>query len=84
MEKLKRLFGFTVEEDPLKREVEEMRRAAKAAVKQAEKAEKSAVSRESRRRLFQRGRGKNPEEPGGLVRAAEELESIFSEIAEQL
>lgn len=101
MESLKRLFGFSVEEDPLEREIEEMRKAAKAAIKEVEKREKQAKRTsggESGKRDegggARRGFGgafsnafrglsrsrRDNSETGGLSRAVEEMESIFSEI----
>lgn len=93
MERLKRVFGFNVEEDPLKKEIEEMRKAAKVALKEAEKADKLAKKKGRRRegvpggklldclKIFKRsGRPlKSPDEGCGLSLTVEELESIFSE-----
>jgi len=78
MESLKRLFGFATEEDPLKREIEEMRKAAKAAIKEAERREKQAkkAGRGARSLLL----GRRGDEAGGLNRAVEEMESIFIDI----
>lgn len=75
MERLRRLLGLAAEEDPLKREIEEMRRAAKAAVREAERREKQA-RRAGRKSLLPGRRG---EGDGGLSRAAEEVGSIFGE-----
>ncbi|MEM4689039.1 MAG: hypothetical protein QXH65_07905 [Thermofilaceae archaeon] len=72
MERLRRLLGLAAEEDPLKREIEEMRRAAKAAVREAERREKQA-------RRAKAGKAGLPEGGGGLSRAAEEVGSIFGE-----
>ncbi|MCS7104001.1 MAG: hypothetical protein NZ954_00360 [Thermofilaceae archaeon] len=94
MERLKKVFGFSVEEDPLKKEIEEMRKAAKMALKEAEKADKLAKKKGERRGKERRGsklldcfknfkRGerpvKSPDEGSGLSMTVEELESIFSE-----
>lgn len=77
VERLKRAFGFSRGEDPLRREIEEIRKAAKAAIKSAERVEKLAI----------RGSGRGGR--GALDRAGkresweltvEELESIFSEL----
>ncbi|MEM0225547.1 MAG: hypothetical protein QXF46_01575 [Thermofilaceae archaeon] len=79
MESLRRLFGFASEEDPLKREVEEMRRAAKAAIREAERREKQA--RKAGRGARSLLPGRRGDEAGGLSRAVEEMESIFIDIS---
>ncbi|MEM3944579.1 MAG: hypothetical protein QXJ59_10890 [Thermofilaceae archaeon] len=78
MESLRRLFGFASEEDPLKREIEEMRKAAKAAVKEAERREKQA--RKAGRGARSLLPGRREDEAGGLSRAVEEMESIFIDV----
>ncbi|MEM1690278.1 MAG: hypothetical protein QXF05_01775 [Thermofilaceae archaeon] len=80
MESLRRLFGYASEEDPLKREIEEMRKAAKAAVKEAERREKQARKAGRGARSLLPGR-RGSGEAGGLSRAVEEMESIFIDIS---
>ena len=72
MERLKRWFGLSAEEDPLKKEVEEARRLAEKALKESEKLEK----------LEKKAKGRKAGgSEGGLLKASEKIEedeSIFS------
>ncbi len=74
--RLKRALGLSAEEDPLKREIEEMRAAARKSIKRSKRVERSLrVKRGGKQALGKR----KPEERAGLLRAAEEFELLFSE-----
>jgi len=66
----KALLG--AEEDPLRREIEEMRAAARKSIKRSKRV---CVKRGGKQALGKR----KPEERAGLLRAAEEFELLFSE-----